>query len=474
MSNDRIRMCFFKVPGLLDMRSQVDQPLNNFVRAWFEIRPALNVTWIETESVGSLRDPVTLEYDGCIGMIQRNESDFGVTMSDYRSYGEKITPWSVVFGDKTVIGTVYKKLNLTESGSATRVMDFLEGYAAEDWVCTIVIGFLLCLLSFCFLAERLRSEILYENRFKLAAFGSVHMVITCFVNQHLNISSMRPPLNQFYFLMTLLGFFTGYFLTSMIKTDMLLIDPPESYKSYQDLLDHDVPPLWFQEAGSHGSFQVANNGSLEKKIWDRAVERGLNKSILSFAEMLGKTPALAMNAIIDVFDRKSVFLMSGVYTRLLDSNACAFTRQNDIKKDVNNLAIADPSAQDHFKVMLGSAVFDPGLKWRVSSGMTRKFEMGTILPSIFNSYSFAIASTAGHFVSVDECMSGIILMPDHDVVPVPVTHYWDLCLLSLILLLIAGTILRSEVVRKKRWLRNPNREIRIAWNNHCNRLRGNP
>ena len=67
----------------------------------------------------------------------------------------------------------------------------------------------------------------------------------------------------------------------MIKTEMVVLDPPPTLSSYRDLLERNVTPIWTTEMADQRFFEHASPGTDERLIWNRALEQGINRSRLS-------------------------------------------------------------------------------------------------------------------------------------------------------------------------------------------------
>lgn len=427
-----IRICVPKVDNLINMKSTENpEPLiNRLIHAWINMRPQLNVTWISSNTPGTLRDPATNSYDGCIGSMQRNESDFLPIMTVYDDLGSNVRTWVTMFADTAMIGSMYTKKSLSH-GKATRVLDFLDAYSFTLWMLT---GLLMLILSLFFLFDiriwkRMKMKKLMGCR--TAVTKTLDMALGCVLKQHsicANIK-LRPMTTGIYLLMNLLGFYTGYFLTSMIKTDMIALDPPATYDTYQDLIDNDTIPLWLDEFSTHSSFEFAEVGSNERKIWDRAIERGLNHSMVSAQKVMASDPGILIDKLFLVADRRAAFLARLVSMTVTVTNTCGLLRQNNLRPGVNGYYRTDPTAQEQLRVMPGSLLTDERVRRHVSSAINRKAEMGILLTEIWQPFSYVVASPTGHVVEVEECISNVVVMPEHAIQAVLLHYYRDLLML---------------------------------------------
>ena len=434
-----IRICFVYVSKLFDMLSEEELPYNFFDRWWFDMRPELNITWIRGEGQGVLRDPETFRYDGCIGSMQRNESDYGSIMTPEDYYGSNVSIWNTMFSDHNTIGTAYNKSLTTEK--TTRVLDFLNAYTFQHWLFTISFMIFMYVIIMMQMSGRRKRKYNLKERIMKSFRDANSIAVSCILNQHGSCGNVRmqPMTNWIYTFMTLLGFFTGYFLTSMIKTEMVVREPPPIFQSYQDILDNEVTPMWDTETYSHRLFQDAVPGSVENRIWQRANERGINESVISASHIVGE-PITGMQLFLEFAHRERVALLARLITQILETTACALMRSTGTLNEVNLFARTDADAAEFLRVMLGSASVRDDIRKLVSRKMNRKFEMGTWVHYVLHRFSFMVASNEGHVVEVEECSGNTIVVPDYDMESVMLFHYRDLFLLCFILLMISVLI----------------------------------
>jgi hypothetical protein len=254
---------------------------------------------------------------------------------------------------------------------------------------------------------------------------------------------------KLYLLMNLLGFYTGYFLTSMIKTEMVALDPPAVYTSYQELIDHDVIPKWLEDAGEHSTFQFAAEGSPERKIWDRVAERGINQSIISLQAALNSDPSVLLAHIHQAAERKAVLMHRFLLARLFVSNMCAFARQNGLVPRSNAFITSDPTAREEVIMMLGSVHADQRFQRVMRSSLCRKVERGLFVKT-FDPFIFLVASNEGHVAEVEECMASVIVAPEHNSQAVPLHHYRDLAILVTLMLIACIIRMLYECLKRQR------------------------
>jgi hypothetical protein len=454
-----VRICFVYIPNAIDMNvlPPYEPPFNFLPNFLFEMRPALNITWVKEYSMGSLVNPETLEHDGCIGSIQRNESDTSVNLGWNRYYGSNVTTWTSYFSDKTQIGTMYSTEQI--GNHSTHVMDFLEGYSQTHWIMTLSLLLALC-------------SLLHFNLKKIASnrnspfCKTIDFLTACTLNQHSHCGNidMNRTTNCLYTFMTLLTFFTAYFLTSMIKTEMVALDPPPTIDSYQEILDKDIIPLWLEEFSEHDSFKFADKGSIERRIWDRAVERGLHNSLYSIKQLTGENPLILLSVLKLITEQKAVGLGRTLVTRIMGTNCCSLSRRSNIFMQFFAYFHPDERATEVLRVMPGSTLTRDHVRRRVAAGVQRKIESRRYVNYLYKTLSYYLFSNKGKVSEIDRCHNNIIQIPESHIDAVKLSHYRDLISIVTVLFAVALVILLYEPVhlrgRRPRRVRPIIRQIR--------------
>ena len=400
----------------------------------------MNLTWTFAEEIGS-RAAAT--GSSCIRSLELNESDFSATGALQGFYGELVTEWGVQFKDSTLIGSVYD--SGSESKAATQVLDFLSAYSDDHWFLTLISLFALVLLLLVCKITAIRKPLTLKRITRRATRVAL-FTVACIVKQHTSCSCVkltRPLSHWIYLGLTMHTFFSGYFLTSMIKTEAVVVKPPATYDSYADLLAHDVLPIWVREMDDQRTFRDAKPGTNEREIWMQAEERGINRSLLSLKEVGGDL-SLVVPRLMAVANRSAVGLSNWISTNVAVSNGCAFSREQQLYTQVMAYVRQDPDAVEVLRVVLGSAVAAPSLRRRVTRTYARLFESHLLMPTMLRSLSFSVAKPTGHASEVQECMANVIVMPDHTFLTVPVPHFFDLLTVCTYLVALAAFLLLTE------------------------------
>lgn len=416
-----------------------------------------NVTWVIGDTTGG-RDPVTGEYTGCVLSLDRNESDVGMVIVPFDYYGPRIQLDNFVMSDNPVIGSVYSTTYKLEKSA--HVLDFLSGYTTGSWVCTVIMTLATCILLG--LTIKVRS---CRPRRRQRTFANVwrtchSVLLSCALKQHSGCHSLlkRSFGARFvYLLLNVLALFSALFLTSMIKTQMIVEQRPPTFDSYQDLIDQNITPLWISSINDQTPFSNARPGSKERQIWDQAVERGIDRSLLSL-KMNDWDVMRYLEPFLDLIkQRKAASLSNRRTTEAGQSNACAGLYTYNKNVNVSAYSKADPDAKQYLRALPVSSRISPTRRKAIRKAILCAVEGGA-LQALQGSFKFYAFSNEGHVSEVEECMSNQVRLPEHGHTPVPLPHYYDLLRVDLCCLLLAFLILWLESCVKGKKKENRQRE----------------
>lgn len=467
-----VRVCLLYAPRVFDLRpgkqtsAQVSSPLYNSILQRAASKQ-FNITYVfpEVNRMGALIDRDTMQYDGCLGSLQRNESDVATIAPVDGWYGPSVQPWLPVWSDYTLIGSVYWDVDPSQN-QWTRVMDFLDAFKLDCWLLTCSSLFVLCsMILVSMLLHKKRSckvadpptvpqgqtsERVLQPCHRKMISRTFMMLISCVLKQHTNSGPLKTrSIAVLYTVMALLCFYAGYFLTSMIKTEMVVLDRPVTYDSYQDLLDNDTIPLWVDGLDDQRTFRDAAKGTPERQLWDRAVERGINKSLVS-ADIMSDVPALLKLAKA-LHDRKVVGLTSSALTQIMISNLCWINHGSRMFPHGKAYIAREDRAVESIRSVCGSTFAHPMIRKILQRYGRYWTETDPGVAMMIRNYDKVLAPEGGerYYSKVITCKSGIIEMPDPDLRPVILYHYRDLIMICMIMYVVSMIVmLLRELVGK--------------------------
>lgn len=444
----------------------------------FEWYRGLNNTSVRERTIGALVDREKLIYDGCIGSMQRNESDsIFMPLVTIPIMGPNLTHTNVIGFEKMAIFSCYEKPDGSQ-GKLTQVMDMVFSF---DWSLWLVIfmfySVLLMFLAFALkemrhetsnkvtkLMQRMKHQGLvdvvgwfFEQQRKMRRWekrekkkkirqpnmrDSVLVTIACILKQHSSCSFggvKFPPVSILYMMMTLLAFYCGFYLTSMIKTEMVVFRPPFTVNNYKEIIASGRRPTFVRALNAdYAEFASAAPGTNEKKIWDIVMRMGLNESLIDV------TPEDIVKHGIRACELKEVLLIRARYAeRPFFTKACQFSRTQNIMTNMNGWLTHDPSARE----LLRGDVHNHRLEKSTSRLIQRRkqltFEADLVEAALRFAGDFFPADDK-FYSSIAECYSNVIVMPHIDMRAAEIFHYASLFTLTGSLLFLALMILILE------------------------------
>jgi hypothetical protein len=269
-------------------------------------------------------------------------------------------------------------------------------------------------------------------------YESVNALLTLTFRQstktYARVKTVTPRI--VFLLMDLFLFYCIFYLTSLIKTDMVVVKPPVLIQSYQDILDSGVRPLWFAIADDAKEFHQAKQGSLEKRIWQQAEGMGLNDSLVqsSFKNIIPHAMRIA--------GMKEVLLVpQQMGQQIFTCNACAFSRSKGIMTDVNSLYRSDPETREKLSANIENHLF---VKSEASNHVNHRNQLifeADLLSASRRFFDFSsILQLDGLdrlYHTIMECCSEVVAIDSPVWQPVLLRHFASFWILTAICLLLA-------------------------------------
>ena len=462
----QVRFCMADVAAFFHARHVgvtivTSGPMAPVIDLFLDILHGTNVTiHRESTGMGTLVDRSSLIYNGCLGSLQRNESDMmaGEVPMPVPGPGLK---HAVIFGFEWM--GILSGYRMTDaSNSATHVLDMFLQFSVDYWCLTAAFFFMLFLLlaialptprirctrrSFwCIIkASLLRNEAgkqEREDRIKRAE----QVITACLLNQHSSCPSLLFPTFAPRILYTsccLLAFYAAYYLTSMIQTNMVVTEAPATVQTYADILKMDKNPLWFAALPDKDDFAFAASDSMEARIWQRALTIGLNQSLIgnSMSEIAGK----AMEAV----KMTSVLLIRRLLGPVVRHVICSGTRSRDIYTDIYPIYRHDSSAKQRLQVSMQNARMESRASAYVRHRIMLAFQGGLKEKAIslfdFSPLlTFTSQESDRKFTVITQCNCNRVLIPETVFSAVVPFHFVSLFALSILLFLLNLLILTWE------------------------------
>ena len=418
----------------------------------------INYTVVREPGIGTMIDVKTQQYDGCIGSLQKNESDFMLTVGllTVPVVGPNLTHTVVDGFERMGILSAYNRLNVNDA-SHTQVLDMVFSFSPGLW---ILLAFsIIALFMLLNAATWVRAEGLYAKhasrlwatrrilvsrarKSRRSASKSAWNVVACILKQHSSCGSCHVnfgPISIMYTIITLLCFFAGFYLTSMIKTDMVVVKPPITVTTYDEVIQSGRRPMWFRHLTEKSHFEHAAIGSKEKEIWDIAVSKGLNESLApsTVESVISHGPKVGRL-------KEVVFLYRQLGVRFVPYSGCTYSRANNILTHTNILYTHDPSATEKLRGNIDNPLVSSQISKKRNKRIQWTFEAGLLDVTLnrFTDISFYIplAQVDKCFRSIDECSSNVVTIPYPEPRRVNSFHFLSLFIMTSIMFLFSSMI----------------------------------
>ena len=446
MKNGHLRVCVPQTDGLYVVNEQdgrVTGPLKEAITCLLDIYSGnFNRSLKIDSAVGVITNSSSMSYDGCLGKLQSNESDVLLALLTMPVEGPNLTTTIVDGSQRNAMMSGYKPATLQDKSiqAKTHVLDMFLALESGVWLMTA----LLVLLLFMIMRTRLRMTKEYKKNPWLA----LEALVVTFLKQLSSTNQPElPALTVAFTSLVQLMFYVGYFLTSMIKTDMVVIRPPLTIRTYEELLASGRRPAWLQLTSDMRVFQEASPDSLEGRVWQRATDMGMDQSIIRSGQHFRED---VMKAGIAGSEMTLVLLSMEVYISLAIRLICFMSRVTSFNTHMTPLIAVDPDAVEQLLVSVRNPHLTSSIATQIRQRRQWIFEANLLMKSfdIFDTKLFSnniIMQTSDHHAEVvAECCRNMVEIPSHDLIAVPLHHYMSLLIACLICLLLATLVYRIE------------------------------
>jgi hypothetical protein len=448
-----LRVCSVAIPDVLELRADkriggILAPLlydflDNFRR------PFRNVTIISGGNLGSKRGDGGV-FDGCMAHLIQNQSDIAFPLVKFPSDIPHVMQSSSLLSSKTVILSAYNNNNFTD-GSEANVMDAFHSFSRGLWTLNIfTAAVFVCILVGLF-NSRILCVRLTKRRKRISKSASLmqslNILLANILKQHSSYSycSRRASAKWILFLFALCSFLVIFYFSSMIKTEMVVQNEPETITSYTDILEKRTKPLWLMQLDDHAEFEQADLNTREGKIWILAHDVGIEKCFW-------KGVANILRGINPIATSEAVWLGPGYLGQAIIRNVCPYLRQNNLHDDRNLLVKSDSTAQEHLMGLLYSEYTHPKVAKKFNQLTQIELEKGFAVKHL-RLLEFVVAPEKGG-IPLRECMINKILYPDYEIRAMPLHFYQKLFSMHgyIILSGLLTLVLEISVFRMRRQL----------------------
>ena len=292
MNKQNIRLCIGKLEGSYwASNGKVVGPDSAYVSFYYSpLFDLFNATLIdkdhECDIIGSQEPDGTYLYDGCLGSIQMNETDYAIGAYNHPVIGRNISMGASMTGVNTMILSAYdpkvtpnKITILTSLDSTSLGVKFLFIYFM------VLFYYLFHGLLTCRVFNRKRSVRPVSLSIDII-MGSLLKQHSCFDS---TLDSLKKSFRPLSFLVVIFTFLFTCYLCCLIKTEQVIVDEPESIQSYYKILKSNgrIVPMFIYAHNEYNSFKFSLVES-KQRIWNTMLTQfgGLNASMIMNKEGL--------------------------------------------------------------------------------------------------------------------------------------------------------------------------------------------
>ena len=312
----------------------------------------------------------------CLLELQANKSDVFLSTIHFPINMENVKEGPVIGDYNTVITSFY---NSSVSGQSVSIVDTFNSFSSEVWLVIIallsLIGTLMVLSNIVKSSNNMRRNRTYhlfpnnakrsQRRLFLARKKHRKQMIIGYIgdtfqliwtslickNESLTHSHTRKndalSCSLLRIILCFFMFWTIFYFTSMVRTELVTVEKPKTINNYQDILDDkNRRPFWMDSMTDHLQFKNAPRDSMEWKIWQRALKMG---------DFMVESSRFR-DGMKDILDQKRVLIASRERSYAIRSLSC---KMRDLKFQGSNIGLIATSEPDKYRTMNSWMKGDP-------------------------------------------------------------------------------------------------------------------
>jgi hypothetical protein len=407
-----------------------------------------NVTFdfVPESKFGTLIDQENRIYDGCIGSIQSNESDWAMIQVPIGDHGPNITQGPAIGFERISILSSY---NMTDEVLETDILHAFNSFTWSLWI-EVILTFLLFILllfaalncsSCCFRTRHRRSR----NKYLKSFSKSLSLIIAMLLKQISAYSMMRRLCftRMLHLSIILFCFWIHFYFCTLIKTELSIVKNPITIENYDDILSRpETLPMWFALQNDKDLFSKAEHGTKEAKIWKKALH--MTKGDISHA-LLTADPHKGMESGKKGMRQEAVLLLGRHLQMQVRSSMCAM---QSAFPDVHYMTrlTSDPGSKEMVRVFFYNSRLENWIKRMIHETTNKRMEAGLM------DHASKIAVIPVIRPSEDkmrDCMSVTVIKKTPEIHEPHISHYCSLFGVIAAAFLVSLIVLICEAIAKR-------------------------
>lgn len=423
----------------------------------------MNVTFefVPKSRFGTLIDPISREYDGCIGSVQSNETDWALIQVPIGEHGPNLMTGPAMGFEQISILSSY---NLTGDVVDTHILQAFNSFSTSLWIAVIFTTLLLTMMfatmfkicswladkflmkensMFVVLRRAMEKKVPTQRAGLLEYTGRSVKMMTSVMMKQPTAFTMRRRINFARLLLLsaiLFSYWIQVYFCNLIKTELAVVRKPITIDTYDDILGkEDILPMWIALQNDKQLFQKAERGSKESQIWRKmlTITNGSIDQALMTMDPAGMATVLERGV-----QQKAALLIGRYLQTMARSNFCSAQaaassseEEEESQSDVYlSRLTTDPGAREYVRVFFYNSNLPQEIKDLIHRITTKRVEHG--LFDHVSSIMVPIIPTPPE-ERMRMCLSDIIITKLPEIHVPLITHYVSLFLLTIALISLA-------------------------------------
>ena len=321
-----------KMPLVWETRHLTDETSGKYqhMRVFIDLLKWSNGTykWIAYPGIGE-RIGQSNAYSGCIGQVQRGETDLMFYLIDYPNEIENVTQGHVFLDQELgYIGSFHY--------AQFKPFTFERGFVSFDLTIWLtILSFLVLLRLFIAIKLRMMRRFYPQKVRKMRRSDYTYRVVTHFTGRGA-IESNTVTMKTTWMVLSLFSFYISTIFYGLMGTGLVMSEPPLILENYDDLIKYNVKPTFGQELTVHHAFTKAKPGTPEHKLWTWASKKFRKDDLMIDLDF----NHLMVNAI-ESANNQRVFVSMGIILQMVRASVCHFLASGDGKGYKKLLGFAD-------------------------------------------------------------------------------------------------------------------------------------
>ena len=388
-------------------------------------------------------DELTGLYNGCLGSVQRNESDAIMAPVAFPTQDfEKINPVQIISQEALTIIQGYKPTY--RIGYADTLKAALPAFTPGLWMLMF-----LTLMTFMILfklkvsLQNLLKKVMRRKR-RAKKDDSTYEVLSLFIQQN-SFDYHDRTRSYLSLLITVMSFILINNFCNLMSTEQVVVPKPIILRSYMDFLTRrEMTPVFYLQMDDYKYFKSGNSNM--KFWWESMVLRVKNESKL-FVDF--EDFSRLIEIMIEAQKLKISLLVNNLYSEIVRRGACHAMCTLKLKDDVYAWTQIDGQLSNGFAKTIvarkveGNAMIDQSIRrLRGSSEMGIQYHLRQQLSDVTYFSQFLGPNT--DFKRMHNCMSDVLIMEKPDLMAFSIHNLKSIFVTFFVFILISYCVLCFE------------------------------